>query len=197
MARLIYKNGPHPGVAIDLRPGLNKVGRNPGNDIVIPDPSVSSAHCEMHVSDLGIAFRDLGSTNGSFIDGKRVAKEILTAGKILRLGAVDFDVDIPQAKVAIPELPKEEEVFANFLADGTQACQKHADMPAGFRCLKCEKAWCEECVRKTGLVGSGNQTVSCIECGGKCEKIIVTTEVKKKSFFDRVVGDTMRLIKPK
>jgi hypothetical protein len=196
MARLIYKNGPHPGVAIDLRPGLNRIGRNPANDIQIPDPSVSSAHCEMHVSELGIAFRDLGSTNGSYIDGRPVTKEILTAGKTLRLGSVDFEVEIPVANIAIPELPKDAEVFANFLPDGTQACQKHADVPATFHCTKCEKVWCDECVRRTGLVGSANQMVSCLECGGKCEKIIVSTMAKKKSFFDRI-SDTMRLKKPR
>src|ERR1051325_2686084 len=103
MARLIYKNGPHPGVAIELRPGMNRVGRNPANEIVIPDPSVSSAHCEMHVSDLGVAFRDLGSTNGSFIDGRQVTKEILTGGKTLRLGSVEFDVDIPVFNISVPQ----------------------------------------------------------------------------------------------
>lgn len=196
MARLIYKNGPHPGVAIELRPGLNRVGRNPANDVVIPDPSVSSAHCEMHVSDLGIAFRDLGSTNGSYINGQRVTKEILTSGKTLRLGSVDFDVDIPVANISVPELPKEVEVFANFLPDGTQACQTHADVSAGFRCTKCEKAWCDQCVRRTGMVGSPNQVVSCIECGGKCEKIVVAVTAKKKGFFESI-GDTIRLKRPK
>jgi hypothetical protein len=196
MARLIYKSGPLSGTAIELRPGMNRVGRNPANDIVIPDSSVSSAHCEMHVSDLGIAFRDVGSTNGSFIDGKRVTKEILTGGKTLRLGAVDFAVDIPVANVAIPELPKEEEVFANFLPDGTQACQTHADVPASFRCTKCEKVWCDQCVRRTGMVGSANQVISCLECGGKCEKIIVAVAPKKKGFFESI-GDTIRLKRPK
>lgn len=195
MARLIYKNGPHPGVAIELRPGLNRIGRNPANDIQIPDPSVSSAHCEMHVSDLGIAFRDLGSTNGSFIDGRQVTKDILTAGKTLRLGSVEFQVDLPVANVAIPQLPKEEEVFANFTPEGLQACQKHADVVATFRCTKCEKAWCDECVRRTGMVGSANQVVSCGECGGKCEKIAVSAPPKKKGIFD-IISDTIRLKRP-
>jgi hypothetical protein len=196
MARLIFKNGSQAGQALELRAGINRIGRNPDNDVHIPDPSVSSHHCEMHVSDLGIAFRDLGSTNGSFIDGRPVVKEILTAGKTLKLGAIEFDVEIPQAVIAIPDRPKQEEVFANFLADGTQACQTHADVPATFRCTKCEKAWCDECVRRTGLVGSANQMVSCIECGGKCEKIVVFTAPKKKSFFDHI-GDTIRLKRPK
>ena len=199
MARLIYRNGPHPGVAIELKPGLNRVGRNPANDVVIPDNSVSSAHCEMHVSDLGIAFRDVGSTNGSYINGQRVTKELLTSGKILRLGAVDFDIDLPVANISVPQLPKEEEVFANFLEDGTQACQKHADTPALYRCLKCEKAWCDQCVRHTGMVGSPNQIISCLECGGKCEKIPVVVAQKKKGFSGlfETISDTIRLKRPK
>jgi hypothetical protein len=197
MARLIYKNGPHPGVAIELRPGMNRIGRNPANDIQIPDASVSSAHCEMHVSDLGIAFRDVGSTNGSFIDGRRVMKELLTGGKTLRLGSVEFDVEIPMANISVPELPKEEQVFANFLPDGTQACQTHADVPASFHCTKCEKVWCDQCVRHTGMVGSANQIISCLECGGKCDKIIITSALaKKKGFFDSIT-DTIRLKWPK
>ena len=195
MARLIYKNGPHPGVAIELRPGLNRIGRNPANDIQGPDPSVSSAHCEMHVSDLGIAFRDVGSTNGSFIDGQRVTKELLTGGKTLRLGAVEFEVEIPMANISVPQLPKEDEVFANFLPDGSQACQKHSDVQATFHCNKCEKVWCDECIRRTGMVGSANQVVSCLECGGKCDKIIVTTVQKKKGFFE-AIADTIRLKRP-
>ena len=198
MARLIYRNGPHPGTAIELRPGLNRIGRSPApfNDIQIPDTSVSKLHCEMHVSDLGIAFRDVGSTNGSFIDGRRVQKEILTAGKVLKLGSIEFDVELATANVAIPERPKQEEVFANFLPDGAQACQTHAEVPAGFRCTKCERAWCDKCVRRTGLTGSANQIFSCLDCGGKCEKIVISAPRKKKSIFDHI-GDTMRLFKPK
>ena len=195
MARLIYRNGPQPGTAIELRPGLNRIGRNPANDIQILDSSVSSAHCEMHVSDLGIAFRDVGSTNGSFLNGQRVTKEILTAGKVLRLGAVEFDIDIPTARVSVPELPKVEEAFANFLPDGTQACQKHADLAALFRCTKCERAWCDQCVRHTGLHGSANQVISCMDCGGKCEKIVVVTAQKKKGILESI-ADTIRLKRP-
>src|SRR5438105_4913435 len=103
MARLIYKNGPVPGAIVELRPGINRIGRNPANDIQILDPSISGFHCEMHVSDLGVAFRDVGSRNGSFVDGKQVTKEILTAGKSLRLGGIEFDIDIPVANVAIPQ----------------------------------------------------------------------------------------------
>src|SRR5436853_416673 len=134
MPRLIYRNGPYPGMAIELRPGLTRIGRKPDNDFQIIEPSISGYHCELQVSDLGVAFRDLGSTNGSFINGRQVSKDILVPGKILRLGNVEFDFESSAPMVAIPERPKVEEVFANFLADGTAACQKHADLQATQKC---------------------------------------------------------------
>jgi hypothetical protein len=194
MARLIYRNGPHPGVAIELRSGLNRIGRNPANDIQILDSSVSGFHCEVQVSEMCVAFRDIGSRNGSFLDGQRVTKEILTPGRVLRIGLVDFDIEVPNVNIAIPERPKVEEVFANFLPDGTAACQNHADIAATQKCTKCEKTWCDSCVRATGLVGSAKRTISCLECGAICTRIVYAQPVKKKSFFD-VIGETIRLKK--
>src|SRR5688500_4204316 len=120
MVKLVFKSGPLIGSTVALKPGLNRIGRNPGNDVEIAEPSVSGFHCELHVSPLGVAFRDVGSRNGSYIEGRRVDKAILSSGKTLRLGAIEVDLDVPQAKVAIPEQQKEPEIFANFLADGTQ-----------------------------------------------------------------------------
>jgi hypothetical protein len=193
MVQLIFKSGLRSGSAIKLQPGFYRIGRNPSNDIQLLDTSVSGFHCEMHVSDLGVVFRDVGSSNGSFIDSRRVAREILTAPKAIRLGSVEIDVDVPVANVAIPQQPKQEEIFANFLPDGAQACQTHADAAATFACLKCEKTWCGECVRRTGLVGSANATYSCVDCGGKCEKIVVAVQ-KKKSLFGQF-GNALRKIK--
>src|SRR3954463_3611823 len=150
MVQLIFKSGPHNGSAMALRPGLNRIGRNPANDIQIAEPSVSGFHCELHVSPLGVAFRDVGSSNGSFIEGRRVDKAIISSPKTLRLGAIELDVQVPVANVAIPEQKKEPEIFANFMPDGAQACQAHAGVAATFLCLKCEKTWCAECVRRTG-----------------------------------------------
>lgn len=183
-------------MAIELKKGLNRIGRHPANDIQIIDPSISSFHCEIQVSDVGAAFRDLGSTNGSYIEGKRVSKEMLSSGKTLRLGLVDFKPEVPTTNVSIPDRPKVEEVFANFLEDGTAACQKHAQVAATFQCLKCQKTWCNECVRRTGLVGSPRATISCLECGAICTPLTYSAPKKKKTFIDRL-GDTMRLIKPK
>ena len=191
MVQLIFRSGPQKGSAIALGPGLNRIGRNPANNIQIEEPSISGFHCEMHVSPLGVAFRDVGSRNGSYIEGRRVEKEIISGAKTIRLGAIDFHLNVPTANVAIPQQQKEEEVYANFLPDGTQACQTHAGIVANFLCVKCERTWCSECVRRTGLVGSANATYSCTQCGGECEKIVVTGSKQKKSLFDQI-SDTLR-----
>jgi hypothetical protein len=188
MVQLIFRSGPQTGSAIGLKPGLNRIGRNPANNIQIVEPSISGFHCEMHVSSLGVAFRDVGSRNGSYVDGRRVEKEIISSAKTIRLGAVDFDLRVPMANVAIPEQKKEPEIFANFMPDGTQACQTHAGVAANFRCVKCEKTWCGPCTRRMGLVGSANATYSCMECGGKCEKIEVVVAEKSKSLFDQIAN---------
>jgi hypothetical protein len=191
MVQLVFRSGPQKGSAIPLSAGLNRIGRNPSNNIQIQEPSISGFHCEMHVSPLGVAFRDVGSSNGSYIEGRRVEKAIISAARTIRLGAVDFDLYVPTADVAVPEQKKEQEVFANFMPDGSQACQTHAGVPANFLCVKCERTWCGECVRRTGLVGSPNATWSCTQCGGKCEKIEVTATKQKKSLFDQL-SNTLR-----
>jgi ribosomal protein S27E len=195
MARLVYLNGPFAGKGVELRPGVNRVGRAPDNDIQIPDTNVSSHHCELNVSDIGIAFTDLGSTNGSYLEGHQISKSVITSRKKLRLGPIEMMVELPDATVAIPERKKEEEPGANFLEDGAPACQNHATIAATQKCLRCLKMWCNDCVRATGIVGSPRRLITCVECGGGCSPIVYTPPPKKKSLFDRL-GDTFRMKKP-
>jgi pSer/pThr/pTyr-binding forkhead associated (FHA) protein len=42
------------------------------NDVVIPDPRVSGTHAEIYAQNGGYAIRDLGSTNGTFVNGRRI-----------------------------------------------------------------------------------------------------------------------------
>ncbi|MBO4264247.1 MAG: FHA domain-containing protein [Bacteroidales bacterium] len=70
-----------------------KIGRNPGNDVVISNPVVSSSHAIITVADTGeIYIEDTGSKNGTFVDGARIKKARLSASSTVLLGnhAIDW-----------------------------------------------------------------------------------------------------------
>src|SRR5688572_12339558 len=88
MARLIVNPGTPQAQEFVLKPGLNTLGRREDNDFTIADPSVSSAHCHLIVADGSVHLRDLGSTNGTFVNGTPVTEVDLRNGQELRFGGV-------------------------------------------------------------------------------------------------------------
>ncbi len=66
------------------------IGRRADQRIVLSDPSVSRAHARIEVGDGGVAIVDLGSTNGTVINGHRLrsGRAGLRAGDRIRLGTV-------------------------------------------------------------------------------------------------------------
>jgi hypothetical protein len=102
MATLVANNTETTISRIPLRHGINTVGRAEGNHQVIPHSSVSSRHCEIVVGEAGVSVRDLGSTNGTFIDDQQVQHAALPHGHRLRLGNVEFVLDAPET-VNVPK----------------------------------------------------------------------------------------------
>ncbi len=69
------------------------IGADPANDIVLTDSTVSGKHAEIHRSRRGFTVADLASTNGSFVNGNRVAgKSPLKSGDEVSFGAARFRV---------------------------------------------------------------------------------------------------------
>jgi len=68
------------------------VGRRPGNDLVIRDASVSGRHARFSLEDGRVVMTDLASTNGCFVDDKRVEQATLDAGAFLRVGSVELEL---------------------------------------------------------------------------------------------------------
>lgn len=192
MPKLIVKTGQFAGREFELQPGANSVGRSPENRVAIAEPSISSFHCELNLAEIGLAVHDLGSTNGTFINGQRVAKGMIQTGDLLTLGEIDFNIELPEITIAIPEMQNLNEApGAAFLEDGTPACFSHRDLPALFRCTKCESWWCGECVRQLKRL-SGDFLQFCPDCSAACAVLPAVTAAKKRSFLQRV-GDTLRL----
>lgn len=64
-----------------------RIGRTPPADVILPDPSISRAHCLVQLADDRLRVTDLRSTNGTFIDGKRIeGTAYLEVGSVLRIG---------------------------------------------------------------------------------------------------------------
>jgi len=66
--------------------GATRVGRGDESEIVLVDPSVSRAHAIVEIDGAQPVVRDLGSTNGTFVNGRRVSVEALRDGDELLFG---------------------------------------------------------------------------------------------------------------
>ena len=73
IAQLIVQRGPNPNQVFDLLEDKLTIGRSPTNGIPITDPEISRKHAQLVRQDSGYALEDLGSTNGSFVNGRRLA----------------------------------------------------------------------------------------------------------------------------
>lgn len=80
-----------------------RIGRQPNNDIIIADLDVSKQHAELRRSPGGrYSITDLGSHNGTYVNGTRVNQAKLTEGDILSsghstLGSDDVDAGVQAA----------------------------------------------------------------------------------------------------
>ena len=66
------------------------VGRNPMNDLCLEDNSVSQRHAEISQEGESIIVRDLGSTNGTFVNGNKISSTVLKTGDTISFGIVSF-----------------------------------------------------------------------------------------------------------
>ena len=77
MPYLVIVDGALKDRRFALAGGTIRIGRVAGNDIVLDNASVSSGHCEIVTSPTGMLLRDIGSTNGTYVNGARVTESPL------------------------------------------------------------------------------------------------------------------------
>ncbi|HZP48405.1 MAG TPA: FHA domain-containing protein [Vicinamibacterales bacterium] len=76
-----------------IPPGAIKtVGRAPRADFIVDAALVSRLHCRLTASDEKVEVVDLKSTNGTFVNGKRVTRAQLAKGDRLRVGRVELTI---------------------------------------------------------------------------------------------------------
>lgn len=78
------------GLRVKLHAGRQTVGRRPDNDIVIGDPSISASHAWVIGQHGRYAVMNTLSTNGTFVNGKRVHEAILKHNDHIQFGQIEF-----------------------------------------------------------------------------------------------------------
>ena len=84
---LTVTRGPGTGQVFDLRhQAATSIGRAKANEVVIDDVSVSSEHCRIRPEDGHFVLHDLKSTNGTFVNERRITRHVLQEGDVLKIG---------------------------------------------------------------------------------------------------------------
>ena len=78
--------GPDKGKKVTTQDALLRVGSDVASDLVLSDQTVSRRHIELERTSKGIVLRDLGSRNGTFLDGHQVMQALLQPGDKVTLG---------------------------------------------------------------------------------------------------------------
>jgi hypothetical protein len=86
-SRLVVSQGPQPGQTFMLDQDLLTLGRDPASHVVINDPQVSRQHARITRQGGMMILEDLGSTNGTFVNGMRLTgPHTLADGDVIGLG---------------------------------------------------------------------------------------------------------------
>jgi transcriptional regulator with AAA-type ATPase domain len=90
--RVVVVSGPDKGKDFPLESATVKVGRGGRNEFVLSDPTISSFHLEMELKPAGIQIRDMGSTNGTRINGQRIQSSTVEIGSEIQIGQTKLKI---------------------------------------------------------------------------------------------------------
>jgi pSer/pThr/pTyr-binding forkhead associated (FHA) protein len=136
------------------------IGRARECDFWIPVMSVSRRHCEITVDERTVHLHDLGSRNGTFVNGTRVQNAILRPGDFLRVGPIVFGVQIdgtPENLIPPDFVQLEEEHAVDKTGDGStivQPPQPGQTQAPPHDIVEDVMSWLEDKNKKAGERGS-------------------------------------------
>lgn len=205
MPRLLVRPGTAEERVIPLPNGSLTLGRSPACGAAIQDDSISGTHCQIVSQGGVIIVKDLGSTNGTFLDDEPITEATVAPGQRLRFGSVEAEViaDPPKAtarpalRVNLAEVvPPPPSVTATYVPDeysedveAPAPCGSHPDSFARYYCPQCRKNFCELCVSRRP--GGGRTGMYCRRCGIECVALNVAMVVphdRNSDFFAALPG---------
>jgi pSer/pThr/pTyr-binding forkhead associated (FHA) protein len=92
---ILRSSGNHGGpLAFRLAPGAIKtVGRAPRADFIVDAAFVSRLHCRLTAAADALEVEDLSSTNGTYVNDKRITRAQIVSGDRLRVGRTELTID--------------------------------------------------------------------------------------------------------
>jgi pSer/pThr/pTyr-binding forkhead associated (FHA) protein len=114
MGKLVIRLKGKAPVEVNLKLGDVKIGRKAGCDIILEDPAVSGEHAIIRSVGTTATLIDLNSTNGTFVENKRVKQHPLRNGETILIGGHTLiyrdglDLATPMKPVAPASLPPQE-----------------------------------------------------------------------------------------
>lgn len=180
MARLLIKTDGLENQTLELRIGVNHVGRDPDCDFTIAHPSVSALHCELVLSNDGVLIHDCDSTNGTFVNGEGVKDAWLRPGQTVQLGEVKLFVENTDITITIPQYEHEHPKPPVVLEDGVVLCARHPHLQATYKCTHCGEVMCGSCVHTLRRKG-GQPLFLCPLCSHPCECLSAGGKPQKKT----------------
>ena len=124
-------SGPAAGQSFSVE-GEAVIGREDAH-VNIADPELSRRHAALHRTAHGVVIEDLGSTNGTFVNGERVTEPVLVTDSVsIRLGTTELTLELPSQGPHAPPVPPEEQLtrLQPSTADGAVGDRPTADAPA-------------------------------------------------------------------
>jgi CheY-like chemotaxis protein len=106
MAKLVVVSPAPAGLSHELSGDWITIGRADGNTFQIVESTISARHCEVRLQGDELVVRDLLSTNGTFVQNKKISEAVLKPGQTLRLGNVELRLEFSAIPTSQPKPAK-------------------------------------------------------------------------------------------
>ena len=94
-ASLLVKTGFYEGLEMAVDQDWMVIGRGRSADVVIAEPTISRAHAAIGHDTDGFYVQDLGSTNGTAVNGARSERQCLRSGDEIQMGRLVIEITLP------------------------------------------------------------------------------------------------------
>jgi pSer/pThr/pTyr-binding forkhead associated (FHA) protein len=92
---ILVLSGFYAGLEIPIDRDWLVIGRGRGADVILAEPTISRAHAAIGCDGEGFFVQDLGSTNGTLVNGQRRERTPLASGDEIRIGRLHLRVRFP------------------------------------------------------------------------------------------------------